>query len=82
MHNAQTYNDGKPCYLLVSADGTEEYPSRHLNFCSNIIVVTSPNIKSKADLKNWAKQAKARQFVATPPSCHKVVYLLYVKLFK
>src|SRR5207249_3196471 len=25
--DALTYKDGKPCYLLVSADGTEVYPS-------------------------------------------------------
>src|SRR5205809_4459837 len=47
IHDAQIYNDGKPCYLLVSADGAEEYPSWHLDFCSNIIVVTSPNLKFK-----------------------------------
>src|SRR6516162_3075779 len=55
-HDAQTYKDGKPCYLLVSADGIEEHPSRHLDFCTNIIAVTSPNLRSKPKLKNWKKQ--------------------------
>jgi hypothetical protein len=82
MHNAQTYKDGKPCYLLVSADSKMECPSPHLNFCSTIIAVTSPNLKSKVNLKEWKKQVKAKQFIAPPPSCLEVVYLLYVELFK
>src|SRR2546423_4000459 len=49
-HNAKTYNDGKPCYLLVSADGPFTCPSPDLGFCSNIIVVTSPNLKSNSGL--------------------------------
>jgi hypothetical protein len=77
-----SYNDGRPCYLLVSADGTKTYPSPLLNFCDRIIVVTSPNMDSKPDLKNWKKQASAEEFVATPPSCLEVVYLLYVEPFK
>jgi len=82
IHDAQIYNDGKPCYLLVSADGTQIYPSPELSFCNSIIVVTSPNMKSNADLKNWTKQTRAKQFVAPPPLCLEVVYLLYVELFK
>jgi hypothetical protein len=81
-NEAQVYDDGKPCYLLVSADGTKEYPSKHFRFCSKIIAVTSPNINSKPDLKNWAKQTLAEEFVVPPPSCSEVVYLLYVKLLK
>ena len=77
-----TYDDGKPCYLLVSADGKEEYPSPHLDFCSPIIVVTSPNLRSKSNLRTWTKQLSATQFVVPRPSCLEVVYLLYVKFFK
>jgi hypothetical protein len=77
--NAEIYDDGKPCYLLVSADGTLEYPSPELDFCSNIIVVTSPNLPAKPELRNWRKQFKAEQFIVPPTSCLEVVYLLYVK---
>jgi hypothetical protein len=79
--NAYKYNDGKPCYLVVSADGPGIYPSHTLSFCDRIIVVTSPNLTSKPELKNWMKQHEAREFIAQPPLCHEVVYLLYVKLF-
>lgn len=73
---------GKPCCLLVSADGPQTYPSPEFDFCAAGIVVTSPNLKSKPNLKAWFKQAEAERFVATPPSCLEVVYLLYVKFFK
>jgi hypothetical protein len=75
-YDARIYNDGKPCYLLVSADGKLESPSTFLDFCSNVIVVTSPNLKSKPDLKEWKKQVGAEEFIATQPSCLEVVYLL------
>ena len=70
------YLDGKPCCLLVSADDSETSPSSDLEFCNATIVVTSPNLKSKLGLKGWEKQAEAERFVATPPSCLEVVYLL------
>jgi hypothetical protein len=76
------YARGKPYCLLVSADGPETYPSPELKFCAASIVVTSPNLKSKPHLKSWWKQVEAERFVATPPSCLEVVYLLYVKFFK
>ena len=70
---------GKPCCLLVSADGPQTSPSPEFDFCAAAIVVTSPNLKSKPCLKSWRKQANAYQFVAPPPSCPEVVYLLYVE---
>jgi hypothetical protein len=81
IDDTSRYNDGKPCYLLVSADGTQIYPRGNFGFCSKTIVVTSPNMESKSDLKNWAKQGQAEQFIVPPPSCLEVVYLLYVELF-
>jgi hypothetical protein len=81
-HNSHIYDNGGPCCLLVSADGKTVSPSLALHFCDRTIVVTSPNIKSKPELKEWMKQAKAKQFIAPPPSCLEVVYLLYVELFK
>lgn len=81
-HNAETYNDGQSCYLLVNADGPSECPLGALSFCDKTVVVTSPNLKGKPALKNWQKQALAEPFVAPPPSSHEVVYLLYVELFK
>jgi len=81
-HNSHIYKDGRPCCLLVSADSTEVSPFMDLDFCDRTIVVTSPNIKSKSNLKHWMKQAEAEEFIAPPPSCLEVVYLLYVKLFK
>ena len=81
-HNSRVYKDGRPCCLLVNADGTLIYPLGDLGFCDRTVVVTSPNIKSKLELDNWRKQTRAQQFIATPPSCSEVVYLLYVKLFK
>jgi hypothetical protein len=80
----ETWNyvaDGKPCFLLVSADGPETSPLPALGFCTAIIVVTSPNVKTKSNLNAWQKQAEAERFVATSPSCLEVVYLLYVKFF-
>jgi hypothetical protein len=77
-YDAWNYADGKPCLLLVSADGPRTYPLPVLNFCNATIVVTSPNMKTKSDLQAWRKQVEAEQFVAPPPSCPKVVYLLYV----
>jgi len=79
---ALKYDDDKPCWLLVSADGPNTSPLPIFDFCKQIIVVTSPNLKSKTLLKAWEKQFKAKRFVATPPSCLDVVYLLYVKFFK
>ena len=81
-HNSRTYKDGRPCCLLVNADGKIVHPLDELDFCDRTIVVTSPNMKSKPRLENWKKQLKADEFIAPPPSCHEVVYLLYVKLFK
>jgi hypothetical protein len=82
IHNAWNYADGKPCLLLVSADGPRTFPLPAFNFCNATIVVTSPNMKTKSDLRAWRKQVVAEQFVAPPPSCLEVVYLLYVKFFK
>src|SRR5947207_12440508 len=75
---ALIYKDGKPCYLLVSADGKIEYP--RLKFCKTI-AVTSPNLPSKLNLKEWSKQSRAKNFIAPPPSCLETVYLMYVELF-
>ena len=77
--DALDYIDGKPCYLLVSADGPRTSPLTVLDFCTATIVVTSPNLKTKHGLNSWQKQAKAYQFVAPPPSCLEIVYLLYVE---
>src|SRR5271155_791983 len=82
VHNAENYADGKPCCLLVSADGPDTSPLGTFGFCNVTIVVTSLNLKSKTPIKTWEKQAKASRFVAMPPSCLEVVYLLYVKFFK
>ena len=82
VQDAWTYMDGKPCYLLVSADGRMTFPSPDFAFCTVTIVVTSPNLKSKPILNAWRKQSQADQFVAPPPSCAEVVYLLYVEFFK
>jgi hypothetical protein len=79
---ALIYNDGEPCYLLVSGDGAEIYPQKIFAFCDRIIVVTSPNMMIKPHLKFWTKQKSAEQFIAPPPSCLEVVYLLYVELFR
>jgi hypothetical protein len=81
-HDAWSYIDGKPCLLLVSADGPRTYPLSSFGFCNATIVVTSPNMKTKSNLHAWRKQVVAKQFVAPPPSCLEVVYLLYVKFFK
>jgi|ERR1700722_4503494 hypothetical protein len=75
------YVDGKPCCLLVNADAPWASPSKDLDFCSTAIVVTSPNLKSKPELNSWRDQVEAERFVATPPSCLEVVYLLCVKFF-
>jgi hypothetical protein len=80
--DAWIYDDGKPCYLLVSADGPLTSPSPALAFCTATIVVTSPNLQPKLSLNAWQKQYNAYQFVAPPPSCPEVVYLLYVECFK
>jgi len=80
-HNAKSYKDGKPCVLLVSADGKETFPAVILSFCDRTIVVTSPNTKPKQKLTEWMKQSIADQFIAPRPSCLEVVYLLYVELF-
>src|SRR3954471_18227469 len=79
--DAWNYADGKPCLLLVSADGPWTSPLEDLDFCSAAIVVTSPNLKAKSGLNAWRKQVGAKRFVATPPSCLEVVYLLCVKIF-
>jgi hypothetical protein len=76
VYDAEIYDDGKPCYLLVNADGKLESPSTSLGFCSNVIVVTSPNLPSKPDLKSWKKQVIAKHFIAAQPPCLEVVYLL------
>jgi hypothetical protein len=76
-HDAWIYMDGKPCYLLVSADGRMTFPSPALASCTATIVVTSPNLKSKPNLNAWRKQSQADQFVAPPPFCAEVVYLFF-----
>ena len=81
VRDTDKYVDGKPCCLLVSADGPRTEPFEDLDFCSAAIVVTSPNLKPKSGLNAWQKQAGADQFVAPPPSCPEVVYLLYVESF-
>jgi hypothetical protein len=53
--DAWIYDDGKPCYLLVSADGPLTSPSPALAFCTAIIVVTSPDLGPKPDLNTWQK---------------------------
>jgi hypothetical protein len=73
--------DGKPCCLLVSVDGPHTSPLPAFDFCTGTIVVTSPDLQSKHVLRSWEKQAKAKRFVVTPPSCPEVVYLLYVNFF-
>jgi len=80
-HNSRNYKDDKSCCLLVSADGKMVYPFDEFDFCDTTIVVTSPNMRPKLNLENWRKQFKAGQFIAPPPSCHEVVYLLYIKLY-
>jgi hypothetical protein len=80
-YEAWNYADDKPCLLLVSADGPYTYPLPIFNFCHATIVVTSPNMKPKSQLRAWQKQVVAEQYVAPPPSCLEVVYLLYVKFF-
>src|SRR5256885_612074 len=81
VRDTDKYVDGKPCCLFVSADGLWTSPFEDLDFCSAAIVVTSPNLKSKSGLNAWQKQVGAKRFVATPPSCLEVVYLLCVKFF-
>jgi hypothetical protein len=81
VRDIDKYDDDKPCCLLVSADGPGTSPLEDLDFCSATIVVTSPNLKSKSGLNAWQKQVEAKRFVATPPSCLEVVYLLCVKFF-
>jgi hypothetical protein len=80
-HDTLKYADDKPCILLVSADGPLTSPLPALGFCTAIIVVTSPNMKTKSTLHAWRKQAGAQEFVAPSPSCPEVVYVLYVKFF-
>jgi hypothetical protein len=80
-HNCDS--DGKPCCLLVSADGNMVHPLAELGWCDRTIVVSSPNMKSKPDLKTWMSQTEeTEKFIAPPPSCLEVVYVLYVELFK
>jgi hypothetical protein len=81
-HTYDSYRDGKPCCLLVSADGMMVHPLTELGWCDRTIVVSLPNMKSKPDLKTWMSQTKAEKFIAPPPSCLEVVYVLYVELFK
>jgi hypothetical protein len=76
------YANDKPCLLLVSADGRQISPLSAFDFCTTTIVVTSPNMETKTNLRDWKKQVMAKQFVAPPPSCPEVVYLLYVISFK
>jgi len=83
QHNHKSYRDGKPCCLLVSADGKMVHPLPQLGWCDRTIVVSSPNMKSKPDLKTWMDQnEETERFIAPPPSCLEVVYVLYVELFK
>ena len=78
QHNHKSYRDGKPCCLLVSADD-RVHPLAELGWCDRTIVVS---MKSKPDLKTWMSQTRAEKFIAPPPSCLEVVYVLYVELFK
>jgi hypothetical protein len=79
-HNYDSYRDGKPCCLLVSADGKMVHPLAELGWCDRTIVVSSPNMESEPDLRTWMSQTE--KFIAPPPSCLEVVYVLYVELFK
>ena len=82
-HNSDSYDNGKPCCLLVSADGKMVHPLAEFGWCDRTIVVSSPNLKSKPDLKTWMSQtAEAETFIAPPPSCLEIVYVLYVELFQ
>ena len=81
-HNSNIYKYGKPCVLLVNADGKEISPAVNLAFCDRTIVVTSPNMKPKSRLTTWTKQIDAERFIAPPPSCLETVYLMYVEFFK
>jgi hypothetical protein len=82
-HNSDSYCDGKPCCLLVSADGNKVHPLAEFGWCDRTIVVSSPNMESKPDLKTWMSQTEeTEKFIAPPPSCLEVVYVLYIKLFK
>jgi hypothetical protein len=82
-HNSDSYNNGKPCCLLVSVDDKMVHPLAELGWCDRTIVVSSPNMKSKPDLKTWMSQTEeAEKFITPPPSCLEVVYVLYVELFK
>jgi hypothetical protein len=82
VDDAEEYADGKPCYLLVSADGPDTSPLIELAFCTVTIVVTSPNLKANLTLKAWQKRADAYHFISPPPSCPEVVYLLYAEFSK
>jgi len=79
--NSWRYMDGRPCWLLVSADENKS-PISEFNFCERAIVVSSPNMVKNKDLKEWVKQSQAKTFVSPPPSCLEVVFVLYVKLFE
>ena len=82
VRDTDKYVDGKPCCLLVSADGKMVHPLPQLGRCDRTIVVSSPNMKSKPDLKTWMSQTGgSEKFIAPPPSCLEVVYVLYVELF-
>jgi hypothetical protein len=58
------------------------HPLAELGWCDRTIVVSSPDMESKPDLKTWMSQTSAEEFIAPPPSCLEVVYVLYVELFK
>jgi len=83
QHNYKSYRDGKPCCLLVSADGKTVRPLPQFGWCDRTIVLSSPNIPSKQNLKTWLSQNEGtEEFIAPPPSCLEVVYVLYVEPFK
>ena len=82
-HDIDNYaTDGKPCCLLVNADGPVTTPLRDFGFSTTTIVVTSPELPSKPSLDYWERRYEADQFVAPTPLCLEVVYLLYVEFFK
>ena len=83
--NFQTFDefdDDRPCWLLVNADGKKTSPSLAFSFCNKEIVVSSPNYEAKPELKSWLNQEKPQRIISPPPPCHEVVWHVYVKVFK
>ena len=76
------FNDDRPCWLLVNADGKKTSPSLAFSFCNKEIVVSSPNIETKQDLKSWSNQEMPQRIISPSPPCYEVVWHVYVKVFK